>query len=253
MLFLYLFIFLIGTSIGSFIDCAVYRMERRQKFLFSRSYCPNCNHKLSGFDLIPIISFFLLGGKSRYCSKKISLMYPVAELITGILFFLIFFKFGFSFLTFYYLIIAVLLMFIFLYDLKFFIIPDKIIFPAIFFVLTFHLVNYFKHFVPDIFNFKYIFAAIIASLFFYAIYFFSKGSAMGFGDVKLGFLLGLIFGFPKILLVLWLTFIIGGPIALILVLLKKKNLKSQIPLGPFLVIGAFITLLFGTEILLFFY
>jgi len=253
MLFFYLLVFLIGICVGSFIDCAVYRIEKGQEFLFKRSYCPNCKHELSSCDLIPILSFFLLKGRCGYCSKKISLMHPIIELITGILFFLIFYKFGFTFLAIYYSIIATFLMFIFLYDLKYFIIPDKVVFSAIFLVLVFHFVNYFKHFTPDIFSFNYIFASLLASLFFYSIYFFSKGAAMGFGDVKLGFLLGLIFGFPKILLILWLTFIIGGPTALILVLLKKKNLKSQIPLGPFLVIGAFITLLLGTEILSFFY
>lgn len=253
MLFFYLFIFLVGASIGSFIDCIVYRVEKGQKFLFNRSYCPNCNHELSSFDLIPILSFLFLRGKCRYCSKKISLMHPIIELITGILFFLIFFKFGFNALAIYYFIIATFLIFIFLYDLKYFIIPDKVVFSAIFFVLASHFINYFENFNPDVFNFSYIFAAFISALFFYSIYFFSKGSAMGFGDVKLGFLLGLIFGFPKVLLVLWLAFIIGGPTALILVLLKKKNFKSQIPLGPFLVIGAFITILFSSEILLFFY
>jgi leader peptidase (prepilin peptidase)/N-methyltransferase len=254
MSYFYIFIFLFGLAVGSFINCLVYRVEKKESFLFKSSYCPKCGHKLAWFDLIPLLSFVLLKGKCRYCQKEISLQYPIIELAVGILFVLIFFNFGISLLSLFYFLLIFSLLSIFLFDLKFSTIPDKIIFPSIFVVLIFYLIFFLKtnYFPAEILS-NFFLAAVLSSLFFFAIYFFSKGRAMGFGDVKLGFLLGLIFGFPKIILILWLAFIIGGPIALCLIFLKKKNLKSEIPLGPFLIIASFIIIFLGDIILSLFY
>ncbi|MDP2820773.1 MAG: prepilin peptidase [bacterium] len=254
MLYFYIFIFLFGLAIGSFINCLVHRMEKEESSLFKGSYCPKCRHKLAWFDLIPLLSFVLLKGKCRYCQKEISFQYPIVELVAGILFVLVFFNFGYSLLSVFYFFLIFSLLSIFLFDLKFSIIPDKIIFPSIFAVLIFYLIFFLKdaNFSAEIL-FNFFLAAILASLFFFTIYFFSKGKAMGFGDVKLGFLLGLIFGLPKIILVLWLAFIIGGPFAIFLIFLKKKTLKSEIALGPFLIIASFIIIFLGNKILSFFY
>jgi prepilin signal peptidase PulO-like enzyme (type II secretory pathway) len=229
-------------------------MEKQENFVFKSSYCPKCRHKLGWFDLIPLISFVLLKGRCRYCQKEISFQYPVVELAAGILFVLIFFNFGISLLSVFYFFLIFSLLFIFLFDLKFSIIPDKIIFSSIFVILIFYLVFFFKdtYFSAGVLP-NFFLAAVLASLFFFTIYFFSKGKAMGFGDVKLGFLLGLIFGFPKIILVLWLAFIIGGPFAIFLIFLKKKTLKSEISLGPFLIAASFIIIFLGDKILSFFY
>jgi prepilin signal peptidase PulO-like enzyme (type II secretory pathway) len=239
--FFNLFIFLLGLAVGSFLNCIIYRLEKNESFLKGRSYCPNCHHTLAWQDLIPIFSFLILRGKCRYCGKKISLQYPLVELSTGILFVLIFNVAAFDLRTIYYLIISCFLVIIFIYDLKHYIIPDKVIYPAI--ALT------------SIFNFKFlifkysILSAFGSAAFFLLIFSISRGKWLGFGDVKLGFLMGLFLGFPKILVALFFAYLIGAIIGIGLVLAKKKTLKSEVPFGPFLVTGTFIALFWGNQLI----
>ena len=122
---------------GSFLNAAIYRMEKGENALKGRSYCPYCRHQLSWRDLIPLLSFALLGGRCRYCHKNISLQYPIVEIATALLFLLIFSAQGgpapgWQFLNFFYLFaIASLLIVLFVYDLRHYILPDKILLPAI--------------------------------------------------------------------------------------------------------------------------
>ncbi|MFH1461148.1 MAG: prepilin peptidase, partial [Patescibacteria group bacterium] len=146
-------IFIFGLMIGSFLNVAICRLETKEKILISRSHCPRCGTILKWFELIPILSFLIQKGRCRYCGKRISFQYPMVEIFTGLLFFLIFnFQFSifnkfsiFNFQTlelFYYFIIVSFLIVIFVYDLKHYLIPDKIVFPAIIIVLLFNLLNY---------------------------------------------------------------------------------------------------------------
>jgi len=261
-IFFQIFIFLLGLAAGSFLNCIIYRLEKKQSFLKGRSFCPYCKHILSWQDLIPILSFLILKGKCRYCKKKISWQYPLVELITGILFLLIFdFQFSIfnelpifnfqNFLTTLYLLpTTCFLIIIFVYDLKHYIIPDKIIYPAILVVGSWQLVV--RVLLNQTTNYTLqttIFSALGASAFFATIFFISKGKWLGFGDVKLSFFMGLFLGFPKILVALFFTFFIGAIIGIGLVLTGKKTLKSQVPFGPFLVAGIFIAFFFGTLII----
>ena len=134
----YFFIFLFGLALGSFLNCVIYRLERGESFLEGRSYCPHCQHILNWSDLIPLFSFLILKGKCRYCQKKISLQYPLVELATGILFVLTAYNLQLTiynlqdlFVVSYLLLVVNCLLVIFVYDLKHYIIPDKIIYPAI--------------------------------------------------------------------------------------------------------------------------
>ncbi|PIS40108.1 MAG: prepilin peptidase [Candidatus Nealsonbacteria bacterium CG08_land_8_20_14_0_20_36_22] len=232
-------IFLTGLAVGSFLNCVIYRLAIPR----GRSFCPFCKHRLSWQDLIPVLSFFILRGKCRYCRKKISLQYPLVEIATGLLFLLIF-NFQFSIFNF---IIACFLITIFVYDLKHFIIPDKIIFPAIIIALIFNfqfLIS--KQF--SIFNYS-ILSAFGAAIFFLTIVLISRGKAMGIGDIKLAFFMGLFLGFPNILVALFLAFLIGAIIGVGLILAKRKTLKSEVPFGPFLVTGIFIALFWGEKMI----
>ena len=247
---LWIIIFIFGVSVGSFLNCVIYRLSANQDFLRGRSLCPNCRHKLGFFDLIPILSFIILKGKCRYCHKKISFQYPLVEIMTGVLFVLIFWHLDFGFdLVFgiwildllYLLIVSCLLMIIFVYDLKHYIIPDKVIYPAIAAVLIF---NFQKG------NFySFLLSALGASGFFFLLWLVSRGKWMGFGDVKLAFLIGLFLGWPSILVGMFSAFLIGAIIGLGLIALTKKTLKSQVPFGPFLATGTFIALFWGEEII----
>ncbi len=240
----YIFVFIFGVCIGSFLNCVIYRLEHK-KSLAGRSFCPHCKHVLNWQDLFPVFSFLFLKGKCRYCSKSISIQYPLVELAAGILFVLIFWKFWlgdlFALCFMFYVMSALIV--IFVYDLKHYIIPDKILFPAIGIALVYRLI-----FSASLF-FNYLLSAVIACGFFLAIYLVSQGKWMGFGDVKLAVLLGLLLGVPNIFAGLFLAFFFGAIIGVALMILKKKGLKSEIPFGPFLIAGAFIAMLWGGQII----
>jgi len=237
---IWFFIFVLGVCIGSFLNCAIYRMESK-KSLSGRSFCPHCKHTLSWQDLFPVFSFLFLGGKCRYCHKSISWQYPAVELSTGILFVLCFNLQNIIYSIFLLIIISCLIV-VFVYDLKHYLIPDKILFPAVMITLVYRSVEN----ISSVSNF--LIAAIIAAGFFLLIFLISKGRAMGFGDVKLAVLMGLLLGMPNIFLALFLAFFFGAIIGIILMVLQKKSLKSEIPFGPFLIIGTFIAILYGEQL-----
>jgi prepilin signal peptidase PulO-like enzyme (type II secretory pathway) len=248
-----MFVFLLGLCIGSFLNCVVYRLEE-EKTLKGRSFCPNCKHILTWYDLFPVFSFIFLRGRCRYCHKKISIQYPLVELATGIIFVLVF-NFINPVLTFYqslslpylFYIFSVLII-IFIYDLKHYIIPDKVLFPAIIISLTYDVIIW-----QGILN--VLLALAIAFGFFLTIFLISKGKWMGFGDVKLSILMGLLLGFPNILVALFLAFFFGAIIGIMLMTFptraggEKKSLKSEIPFGPFLIVGTFVAMLWGNQLI----
>jgi leader peptidase (prepilin peptidase)/N-methyltransferase len=235
--FLYLIIFIFGLIIGSFLNSVIYRLEVEQSPLRGKSYCPKCKHILKWQDLIPVLSFIILKGRCRYCQKSISFQYPLVELATGILFVLIFNQFPILLFSIFYFLISSFLIVIFIYDLKHYLIPDKIIYPAII--------------IAGIFNFQLfsILSALGAALFFGILVLITRGRGMGIGDIKLAFLMGLILGFPNILVALFLAFFLGSIIGIGLILFKKKSLKSKIPFAPFLIIGTFFALFWGENII----
>jgi len=255
--FFYLIIFIFGLAVGSFLNCVIYRLEKKQSFLKGRSYCPYCKHILKWQDLIPIFSFLILKGKCHYCQKKISWQYPLVEISTALIFLLIFnfSAFGGSaqgwqniFTILYLLVISSFLIIIFVYDLKHYIIPDKVVYPLIGITFLYQLFGIWN-LEFGIWNFKplicAILSAIFASGFFLFIVFISKGRAMGIGDIKLAFFMGFFLGFPNILVALFFAFMIGAIIGIGLILMKKKTLKSEVPFGPFLITGTFIAFFWG--------
>lgn len=247
--FFYLIIFLWGLAAGSFLNCIIYRLETGSTFLRGRSYCPHCKHTLSWQDLIPLLSFLILKGKCRYCHQKISWQYPLVELATAILFILVInnqlstINFQNLLATCYLLLVTCLLIIIFVYDLKHYIIPDKVIYPAICLTFIFNLLDT-RYLILNT-----AIAAFGAAVFFLAIVLISKGKWMGVGDVKLAFFMGLFLGFPKILVALFLSFLIGAAIGLGLIIVGKKTLKSEVPFGPFLVTGTFLAMFWGKEVI----
>lgn len=269
-LFFYICIFIFGLIVGSFLNCVIYRLQTDEKVGgMSRSHCVKCGHILRWYDLIPVLSFLMLRGKCRYCKKPISIQYPFVEIATGAMFLLIFnFQFtifnqslinlqGFAQLS-YLWIITCFLIVIFVYDLKHYLILDKVIYPAIIIAFLYSLFGVlsfgvFEGFAFAPLNFEplisQIFAAILASGFFAIIVFGSRGKWMGAGDIKLGFLMGLILGYPQILTGLFLSFLFGAIIGTGMIIAKKKTLKSQVPFGPFLVAGIFTAIFYGEQIL----
>ena len=267
--YLCIFIFIFGLLIGSFLNTVIYRLKTGESILFLRSHCPFCKHTLGFFDLIPIFSFVFLGGRCRYCKKKISWQYPLVELATGILFVLFsyqiielssyaaieqlsFWSIGSLVLQLFFVSILIV---IFVYDLKHSIIPDKVVWLGITVFLIFNglavLVQLLFVSKPGFISsfLGGLLAAALAGGFFLILVLVSRQKWMGWGDVKLGILIGLILGWPNILVALFLAFVSGALVGGALVLAKKKTLKSQIPFGPFLSGSTIIAMLVGEKIL----
>ncbi len=248
-----IFIFIFGLAVGSFLNVVICRLRTKEKILLSRSRCPQCGVVLKWYELIPVFSFLIQKGKCCYCHKKISWQYPLVEISTGLLFLLIVNKFGLGLpITYYLLLITCFLIIIFVYDLKHYIIPDRIVFPAIGIALVnlgvrLPLWESYSQIYSQIYN--SFLSAILASGFFLSLVLISRGKWMGLGDVKLTFLMGLILGWPNILLALFLSFLSGAIIGIFLIVFGQKGLKSQIPFGPFLSGATLLVLLYGNLIL----
>lgn len=241
-----LVVFIFGLAIGSFLNVVIYRLEKGESALRGRSYCPKCNHPLAWQDLIPLLSFLLLRGKCRYCSKRISWQYPLVEFVTGALFLVIFWL-GVPLTEVLYLwAVFSAFVVIFVYDAKHRLIPDQILYSAILASSIWYLV--FSE-LPKYQILNTLYSALGAAAFFLAIYLVSKGRWMGFGDVKLAFLLGLFLGWPSILVALFFAFCSGAISGVVLIALGKKGLKSEVPFAPFLILGTVIAFFFGSSLI----
>ncbi|MGC9031455.1 MAG: prepilin peptidase, partial [Minisyncoccia bacterium] len=197
----------------------------------------------------PILSFIFLKGKCRYCKEKISLQYPLVEFFTGFLFFLTYFKFSFyDFKNFFYflslLIIHSCLILIFVFDLKYYLIPDSFLVIGILFSFLYNLPFFLK-------NFSYfeLFLSFLPAILFFFLWLISKGNWIGFGDVKMAIFMAIFLFWPKVLLAVFLSSLLGAFLGVILIFFGKKTLKSQIPFGPFLVLGTLTTFFFGENII----
>jgi prepilin signal peptidase PulO-like enzyme (type II secretory pathway) len=246
-------IFLVlGLIIGSFLNVVIYRLDMAET-LMGRSHCRHCKTQISWYDNIPFFSFLLLRARCRKCEKKISWQYPIVEAATGIVFAIIAWKFFVLldtqswFLTGYYLIAFSALIVIFVYDLLHMEIPMVVLWSGIFFAILCNLILDWNLLQANILLDSHTYAgtlgAFIAFVFFYLLSTFSHEKWMGMGDVFLVILLGLIVGWPKIILALFLAFFIGAIYGIVLIVLKLKKLNSQVPFAPFLIGGTFIALL----------
>jgi prepilin signal peptidase PulO-like enzyme (type II secretory pathway) len=242
-------LFIFGLFFGSFLGVVTDRLKNGESIISGRSHCEKCKKELGVLDLIPVLSFIFLLGRCRYCKTKLSFIYPLIELSTGIIFSLIFYFFkNESILTllYYYTIISGFIV-IFYSDLKYGIIPDKVVIPlSIISLIYISLINPVL-LIPNLIS------GIGALIFFivisYVFFILTKKESMGGGDVKLSLLLGLFLGLPGIVVSLYLAFLTGAIISIILILWKKKTfLKDSLPFGPFLIMAALISFFFGSFI-----
>lgn len=273
--------FLTGISLGSFIKVVADRSISKRSF-WGRSYCEACKHQLSWYDLLPIVSFVLLGGKCRYCGRSIPFDLVLVEVGMGILVAWLFWQkipvnfLSLSELVFELFIISVLVA-VFLTDLKKGLIPDRITYPAIIAAFSYLLIlsvykifltyqsiassllgtyllpphsdYFFRHaFLATTPFLTGIVSALVLVLFFGLLIILTKGKGMGGGDLKLALFIGLTFGFPNSLVVLMLAFFIGSLAGITLLVFKKRKLGQTIPFGPFLSLGGLITIFWGERI-----
>jgi len=245
---------ILGLIIGSFLNVVVYRLKKGGEIVWRRSYCPKCEHSLNYRDLVPLFSFLYMGGKCRYCHSAISWQYPLVELTTAIIFILGYLKYLYPssilegnatdqllvYVTF--LIFSSFLLIIFVYDLKHYLILDKVTIPALIVALV---LNYWLG-MPLL---NLILAAVVVAGFFLLQFIVSAGKWIGGGDIRLGLVMGVMLGWPKVLVALFLAYILGAVLGLSLIALKKKQWHSQLPFGTFLSLATVITLLYGEGLL----
>ena len=248
LLLFYIFIFLFGLIIGSFLNCVIYRLKQEEN-LGGRSYCPSCRHGLAWFDLVPIFSFLFLGGRCRYCKRRLSWQYPVVEFLTGILFVTTYWYLAniqnLSLVSVLYLLIIIcVLVVVTIVDLKHYLIPTTLTLAASLIALFY---NYF--FLNSGVFIDHIIAAFGAALFFALIVLVTLGRGMGEGDIFLACMIGMVLGLKGTLVAVFVAFVIGAIVAIFLVALGRKKFGQAVPFGPFLVLG-FLASLFWGEFLL---
>jgi leader peptidase (prepilin peptidase) / N-methyltransferase len=232
----------LGLTFGSFLNALVYRLAN-QLPLWQRSMCPHCRQKLLNRDLIPLISFILLKGRCRFCRAFIGWDYFIVEFVTAFLFLLAYLNYGFISLmlvsAWFYILVF---LFIFIFDLKYYTILDVIIWPVL--IISFILNVILGYYWLDL-----VLAALVGGGFFYLQHLASKGKWIGWGDVKLGLLLGVILGLEYLILTLLISYFVGGLIAIYLLISKKKKFGDILPMGSFLAGAGMIVLLWGDLIL----
>ncbi len=252
------FLFLLGAAMGSFAGAMAWRLHTKRNMVNDRSECEHCHHKLSVMDLLPIVSWLVLGGKCRYCRAQISPLALFSEIALAVIFTIsfLFWPFGFASwqaeaLFAIWLVYMVILDILTIYDIRWMLLPDKLVVPLIIIALLdaalrvslMQGVNFGTYLM-------YMFSGLIALPGIYGLlYVVSKGKWVGLGDIKLGVFMAIVLGWQKSFLVLCLGNILGLAIILPGLILGKLNIKSRIPFGPFLILGFILAGLFGDSLI----
>jgi len=229
-------LFALGTILGSFYNVVAYRLPKGESIVYPSSHCPNCNHNLRPWELIPIFSFLLQRGKCSSCKKKISWFYPISEIICGLLFVFSYLAFGLSLELIIALTFVSMLIIVILSDYYYMIIEDSVlIFFGLLILLEIFLINGLDVFLISIRN-GLISSGIILVLKLFGDLLFKKES-MGWGDIKLMIVIGIVIGWDMSILTIFLSAFLAFPISLIIL---KSNKNHEIPYGPFLSFAALI-------------
>lgn len=249
------FLFLLGLAVGSFLNVLIYRIPRQEGFVSGRSRCPKCKKELHWLDLFPVASAILLSGRCRYCRGKISWRYSIVELLTGFSFlglFLLNISVAGDYLSLVFWLAAISLLIVLIFiDFDYLLIPDKILIVLGSLTVVYQLLrSVFLVREPFLLHTSLslpanLLTALLSCLVFLAIFIVTKGKGIGLGDVKLVFFLGLMFGFPGILPVIYLALLSGLVWGLSAMVFFGANLKSQLPLGSMLGASAVFFVLFN--------
>ena len=234
-----------GLCVGSFLNVCIYRLPRGGSLVRPRSRCPGCEHELSWFENIPVLSYLFLVGRCRRCRSRINPRYPIVEIITALLFVAHYAVFGWTPLLAVRLLFACALVVLFAIDLEHQILPNVITLPGVVVGLIFSLV-----FPPGVFD------AVLGALagggvlwlLGEAYYRFAGQEGMGGGDIKMLGMVGAFLGWKLVLITLVLSSVLGSLFGLAMILTRRGNLKQALPYGTFLAIGALVASLYGDRI-----
>lgn len=242
--------FITGITLGSFYNVCIYRIPEKLSVVKPPSHCYNCNTRLKSIDLIPILSWTLLKGKCRYCKTKISPRYALVELLTGILFIIVYINFGSTLNTLYYMFLISLLIIITFIDLDHYIIPDELLIIGSIISIIVNLLGYGVGIKNGLLGALICGGGVLLVI--YLIELLIKKEVMGGGDIKLFAMLGLFLGVKLGALTILLSVYVGaiyGIISIAYSKIKKQEYNSMIPYGPFISVAAFIVLLYGNDII----
>jgi len=247
-------VFVLGLCLGSFLNVCIYRIPREKSVAWPPSACPQCGTAIKGFDNIPVLSWLLLRGKCRTCKLPISVGYPLVELLTGLFFLTLWLIYGLSWITpIYALAVFGLLLGTFI-DLEEMWLPDRVTIGG---MILFPLLSMIA---PELHGATGWFVGFKASLIGLAAGFgifwtirelgtaALKKEAMGFGDVKLMGMLGALLGWQAVIYITFFSALAGAVIGTGLIVMKKKELSSQIPYGPYIALAAFSWMLGGKHL-----
>jgi len=236
-----IFIFIFGVIIGSFLGVCIYRLPRGQSIAVPPSHCPHCSARLGILDLIPLLSYISSRGRCRYCQRAISPRYFVVELLTALLFLWCYYAGGLNIRLAENLVLTSFLIVIAFIDYDWQLILDNVLllFAATGAAISFALGTGLR---------EMLLAAVAGGGILLAVALISRGG-MGGGDIKFVAALGFWLGWPDILLAIFLSFLLGGVVSLILLILRLKGRKDMIPFGPFIAAATYLTVLYGTQIL----
>tara|TARA_B100000989_G_C19532008_1_gene470589 strand:+ start:783 stop:1550 length:768 start_codon:yes stop_codon:yes gene_type:complete len=250
----YIIVFILGSIWGSFANVCIHRLPIGESIVIKRSYCPKCNEKIKWFNNIPLISFLILGGKCKSCKSGIDKRYFIVELTSVINFLFIYHFFGLSITSILLAMLSIFFIIIFFIDLKHYIIPNALTFPLMIigFVKSFDPnlnINLFPNYLNSLIG------GILGYLVIWLIILFYKKiknkEGMGLGDAKLLSAIGFWFGWVSIPFIIFLSSIIALIVVTPSLINKSKEMSSQIPFGPYLVIGCVLYLLLFKQILKF--
>ena len=229
---------LIGLAIGSFLNVCIDRLPSGQSLLGPPSHCPSCKTKLASKDLVPVFSYLWLRGKCRYCGVGIPWRLPIVEVATGVAFGLVWYNYGLGLQAIGMLVYISAFMVVLVADLERGIIPNWIVYPGL--LGAFLLASLW----PEVGPLKSLLGGGVGLGIMLLIYML-PGGVMGEGDVKLGAMIGLAVGFPLVLEALGVSFVLGGIVAIAMMLSKKRKRRDTLAFGPYMSIAAIVTLAWG--------
>ena len=236
---IYSIVFLYGIVIGSFLNVCIYRIPKGEDIIRTSSHCMECNHVLKWYDLFPIFSYLLLGGKCRYCKKKLSLQYPLIEAANGLLYCLIILVKGINVNSLIYCFLVSALLTLSIIDIRIYEIPGGITCFILILGILHTIINY-----HNFWNYSLGFFSVSAGLF--LLYCIMQGNGIGGGDIKLMAVSGLLLGWKENILAFLLACIIGSIIHLLRMRIEKVS--HVLAFGPYLAMGILISLLWGKTI-----
>lgn len=242
---LYLYVFIIGACIASFINVVIYRLPRHLSIVKGRSFCPKCNQQLKWYDLLPLLSFLILKKQCRNCKSKISFRYCTIEFLGGILCIITVLRYGFTIKSILIFVIFMILLAIAVIDIDTMTIPNILIIFLVTASLLFIIIT------SDLTFISHIIGAFCISLPMLLLTVIIKDS-FGGGDIKLMFTAGFLLGSKSVLLAGFIGILLGGIYGFYLIIHKKVDKKSHFAFGPFLTVGIGISLLWSESIINFY-